>query len=100
MSRAPIHPGIILGEELKELGVKPTVLARELNVPPNRISQIISGKRNITADTALRLGKWFDMSAGFWLNLQKNYELRLAQKETCKVLNKIPTRRHKLANAL
>ncbi len=99
MSRTAIHPGVILADELKELGIKPTVLARELHVTPSRISQIISGKRNITPDTALRFGKWFDTSASFWLNLQTNYELRLAQKEISKELSKIPTRVHKLSNA-
>ncbi len=99
MSRTAIHPGVILADELKELGIKPTVLARELHVTPSRISQIISGKRNITPDTALRFGKWFDTSASFWLNLQTNYELRLAQKEISKELSKIPTRAHKLSNA-
>ena len=92
MSRSPIHPGIILGEELDEIGISAAELARQLKIPANRISQIITGRRNITADTALRLGKWFGMSAVFWLNLQKSYELRLAQKKMGKVLNKISTR--------
>ena len=92
MSRSPIHPGIILGEELDEIGISAAELARQLKIPANRISQIITARRNITADTALRLGKLFGMSAVFWLNLQKSYELRLAQKKMGKVLNKIPTR--------
>ncbi len=92
MSRTPIHPGEMLGEELDELGITAAELSRQLNVPANRISQIIAGRRNITADTALRLGKWFGMSAAFWLNLQKSYELRTAQKEIGKELNNIPTR--------
>jgi len=92
MNRTPIHPGIILGEELDEIGISAAELARQIKIPPNRISQIIAGRRNITADTALRLGKWFGMSAAFWLNLQKSYELRLAQKEIGKELNKITTR--------
>lgn len=99
MSRTPIHPGSILGEELNEIGISATALARQLKIPANRISQIIAGRRNITADTALRLGKWFGMSAVFWLNLQKSYELRLAQKEIGKELNKIPTRKHEQAHA-
>ena len=81
MNRTPIHPGIILGEELDEINISAAELARQLKIPANRISQIIAGRRNITADTALRLSKWFGMSAAFWLNLQKSYELRLAQKE-------------------
>jgi len=99
MSRSPIHPGTILGEELEEIGISAAELARQLNIPANRITQIIAGRRNITADTALRLGKWFGMSAVFWLNLQKSYELRLAQKEIGKELNKIPTRDHDAIHA-
>jgi addiction module HigA family antidote len=82
MARTPIHPGEILGDELEELEVSAAELARALKVPPNRISQIIAGKRNITADTALRLGKWFGTSAKFWLNLQQLYDLRLAEKQS------------------
>ena len=80
MARTPIHPGEILGDELEELGLSAAELARAIRVPPNRISQIVAGKRNITADTALRLGKWFGTSARFWLNLQQLYDLRLAEK--------------------
>lgn len=92
MSRTPIHPGIILGDELKELRISGAELSRQIKVPENRVSQIISGKRNITADTALRLGKWFDMSPAFWLNLQKSYELRKAVQEMGKEIETIPTR--------
>ena len=99
MSRTPIHPGTILGEELEEIGISAAELTRQLNIPANRITQIIAGQRNITADTALRLGKWFGTSAVFWLNLQKSYELRLAQKKIGKELNKIPTRDHEIAHA-
>jgi addiction module HigA family antidote len=99
MSRSPIHPGLILGEELEEIGISAAELARQLKIPANRITQIIAGRRNITADTALRLGKWFGTSAVFWLNLQKSYELRVAQKEIGKELNKIPTRNHNTVHA-
>lgn len=92
MTRTPIHPGEILGEELKEIGIAGTELARQLKVPENRITQIIAGKRSITADTALRLGKWFGTTPAFWLNLQKNYELRKAQIEIGQELDSIPTR--------
>lgn len=74
----PIHPGIVLGDELAELGMSPTALARTLHVPPNRIYQLIAGKRAMTADTALRLQQWLGVSAAFWMNLQKRYELDLA----------------------
>lgn len=84
MTRPPIHPGEILADELEEIGITPTELARQLHVPPNRMSQIISGKRAITGDTALRLGHWFRNSAQFWLNLQSAYDLRMAEKEVGK----------------
>src|SRR6516165_4329423 len=75
----PIHPGEILADELAELHKSPTELARELHVPANRISQLIAGKRSMTADTALRLEKWLGVSAAFWMNLQKRYELDVAR---------------------
>ena len=99
MSRSPIHPGIILGEELGEIGISAAELARQLKIPTNRITQIIAGRRNVTADTALRLGKWFGTSAIFWLNLQKSYELRLAQKKIGNELNKIPSRDREIVHA-
>lgn len=92
MSRTPIHPGEILRDELKEIGITATALSRQLKVPENRVPQIIAGKRNITADTALRLGKWFDMTPAFWLNLQKSYELRKAEQDIGKEIDTIPTR--------
>ena len=81
MARPPIHPGEILADELEELGISATALSRALGVPTNRITQIINGQRAITAETALRLGQWFGTSPDFWLNLQKQYELRLAEQE-------------------
>lgn len=92
MSRPPIHPGEILAEELDELGVSPTELARQINVPANRVSQIINGKRAITGDTALRLGHWFQTSAEFWLNLQSAYDLRLAEKAAGEEIGALPVR--------
>ena len=91
MSRTAIHPGEVLRDELKELGISATELSRQLNVPENRVPQIIAGKRNISADTALRLGKWFNMTPEFWLNLQKNYELRVAAQKIGKDIDMIPT---------
>jgi addiction module HigA family antidote len=82
MARTPIHPGKILGDELEELGVTAVELARAIRIPPNRISPIVARKRNVTADTALHLGKWFGMSARLWLNLQQLYDLRLAEKQS------------------
>jgi addiction module HigA family antidote len=73
----PIHPGEILREEfLKPLAMNPHQLAMALRVPPNRIAQIIAGERAITADTALRLGRYFGINPQFWLNLQCTYDLR------------------------
>ncbi|MHC5823343.1 MAG: HigA family addiction module antitoxin [Nostoc sp.] len=77
MSRPPIHPGKILADELDELQMSASELARILHVTTNRITEIINGERSITADTALRLGQWFGTGAELWMNLQKNYELRL-----------------------
>ncbi|MCW6512279.1 HigA family addiction module antitoxin [Lichenifustis flavocetrariae] len=92
MSRPPIHPGDILGDELKEIGISATELARQIKVPQNRLSQIIQGKRGITGDTALRLGHWFGNSAQFWLNLQTAYELRLAEQQAGDEINALPVR--------
>ena len=80
MSRPAMHPGEILADELAELGVTPTPLARQIDVPPNRLSQIIHGRRGISGDTALRLGHWFGTSPQFWLNLQSAWNLRRAQR--------------------
>ncbi len=81
MARPPIHPGEIFADELAELQMSAAQLSRELHVPTNRITQILAGKRAITADTALRLGQWFGTGPELWLNLQKSYELRLAEQE-------------------
>ena len=69
MARTPIHPGMILGDELEEIGISAKKLADSIEVPSNRIYQLIAGKRSMTADTALRLGRYFGMSANFWMNL-------------------------------
>jgi len=92
MARTPIHPGEILAEELAGLNITPTELARQLKVPANRITGIVNGVRGISADTALRLGHWFGTSAEFWLNLQKSYELRLAERETGSEIKRLPRR--------
>jgi addiction module HigA family antidote len=81
----PIPPGEILREEfMRPLGITVSALAREIGVPANRISQIVNGKRAFSADTALRLGKYFGMSPEIWLDLQSEYELRLARQTTWK----------------
>ena len=81
MPREPIHLGEFLTDELEELGMSATALARIIQVPANRISQIIAGKRNLTADTAPRLGQYFGTGPQLWLTLQQAYELDLAQRE-------------------
>ncbi len=88
----PIHPGEILADELSELGVTAAELARQIDVPANRISQIINGKRSITGDTALRLGHWFGMSPRFWTNLQSAYDLEVAEAEIGKEISRLPKR--------
>jgi antitoxin HigA-1 len=91
--RPAIHPGEILAEELEEISVTPTELARQLRVPANRITQIVQGKRSITGDTALRLGHWFGMSAQFWLNLQSAYDIRIAGQTAGAEIARLPKRR-------
>lgn len=92
MARTPIHPGVHLAEELAELGLTAAALARQIDVPVNRITAILNGQRSISADTALRLGHWFGTSAEFWLNLQKLYELRVAQQASGDVIERLPRR--------
>ena len=92
MVRPAIHPGEILADELTELGTTPTELSRQINVPANRITQIIHGRRGITRDTALRLGHWFQTSAQFWINLQAAYDLRLAREQVGQDIERLPTR--------
>lgn len=76
----PIHPGTILKEEfLDEMGISQYRLAKDINVPPRRINEIVKGKRSITADTALRLGRYFKVSPQFWTNLQSHYDIESVQ---------------------
>ena len=100
MAVTAIHPGEHLAEELKALGMSAADLARQLDVPTNRITQILNGTRAITGDTALRLAHFFGTSAEFWLNLQSLYELRLAQNKAGKSIKDLPTlRRRELIRA-
>lgn len=92
MARPAIHPGEILAEELAEIAVTPSELARQLHVPANRITQIVQGRRAITGDTALRLGHWFGTSAQFWLNLQSAYDIRIAEKIAGAQIRRLPKR--------
>lgn len=78
---APIHPGEMLLEDfMKPMGISINRLARDIAVPPGRVSAIVNGKRTITADTALRLGKYFGVSPQTWMGLQAEYDLRVAQR--------------------
>ena len=90
MAVIAIHPGEHLAEELEALDMSAAELARQLDVPTNRITQILNGTRAITGDTALRLAHFFGTSAEFWLNLQNLYELRLAQAKAGKSIKALP----------
>lgn len=101
MARIPIHPGEVLAEDLEALDMTAAELARRLQVPTNRITEILNGQRAITGDTALRLAHFFGTSAQFWLNLQTLCELRLAEQKVGKSIKILPTlRRREHAHAL
>ena len=91
MLKRVVHPGEILKDELAELGVSQTTFARQIAVPPNRISQIIAGKRSVTGDTALRLGHWFGVDPQFWLNLQTQFDLVTAERRAEAAVRALPT---------
>ena len=100
MAIPAIHPGEHLGEELKALDMSAAELARRLDVPTNRITQILNGTRAVTGDTALRLAHFFGTSAEFWLNLQSLYDLRVAQEKAGKSIKALPTlKRRELMHA-
>ncbi len=90
MVRIPIHPGKHLAEELEALGISANQLAKDLGIPTNRLTEIIRGNRGISGDTALRLGRWFGTGPDIWMNLQKNYELRVAAENIGDALQQIP----------
>ena len=94
MAISAIHPGEHLAEELKELDMSASELARQLDVPTNRVTEILKGRRAITGDTALRLAHFLGTTAEFWLNLQSLYELRIAQKKMGKSIERLPTLKH------
>ena len=91
MLKRAVHPGEILKDELEERGVSPASFARQIDVPANRISQILSGKRAVTGDSALRFGHWFGMDPQFWLNLQAQYDLALAERSVGAKMRALPT---------
>jgi len=84
-----VHPGEILLEDLmKPLRISINQLARDLRVPVNRVSEIVNGQRGITADTALRLGRYFGNTPQFWMNLQASYDLRVAMRESARQIDR------------
>jgi antitoxin HigA-1 len=93
MALLAIHPGEHLQQELASLSMSATAFARKIDVPANRITQILKGERDITADTAMRLGHFFGTSAQFWMNLQSIYDLRLAQDRNGPAIKALPTLR-------
>lgn len=90
MARTAIHPGEHLAEQLAELGMSAAELGRRLEVPTNRITGILNSQRAVTGDTALRLAHFFNTSPEFWLNLQKLYELRLAEAKSGATIRRLP----------
>ena len=100
MAVTAIHPGEHLAEELEALDMSAAELARKIDVPTNRVTQILHGTRAVTGDTALRLGHFFGTSAQFWLNLQSLYDLRLAQQKAGKSIKGLPRlKRHEPVHA-
>jgi addiction module HigA family antidote len=92
MPHTPTHPGEVLAQELSELGVTETELARQIRVPANRITQIVNSRRSISGDTALRLARWFGTSPQFWMNLQALHDVRVAELSAGKEIRTLPTR--------
>src|SRR5467141_2035602 len=90
MAAIAVHPGEHLAEELETLNMSAAELARKIDVPTNRITQILNGERSITGDTALRLAHFFGTSPEFWLNLQSLYKLRLARQKSGKAIKGLP----------
>ena len=91
MLKRVVHPGEVLRDELAKLGVTPTAFARQIDVPPNRVSQIIAGKRSVTSDAALRFGHWFGVDPQFWLNLQTQFDLATAEQRAGAAVRELPT---------
>ena len=91
MFRRAVHPGEIVKDELSEFGVTPTEFARQIDVPANRVSQIIAGKRSVSGDSALRFGHWFGVDPQFWLNLQSQFDLTTAEQKTGNAVRELPS---------
>ena len=97
MARSAIHPGEHLAEAIGAMGITAAQLARDIKVPANRVTGILHFSRAVTADTALRLGRYFGTSPEFWMNLQQIYELRRAEQELGDDIKAIPRRKPKAA---
>ena len=91
MLKRVVHPGEILRDELAELGVSPATFARQIDVPPDRVGQIIAGKYSVDSDTALRFGHWFGVDPIFWLNLQMQFDLVVADQQVGAAVRALPT---------
>ena|SRR5947209_19183790 len=91
MTRTIVHPGEHLAEELEAINMSAAELARQLKLPKDRLVGILKGQRAITSDMALRLAHFFGTSASFWLNLQNQYDLKIAQEKTEKAIKELPT---------
>ena len=92
MATAPQHPGRALAERMREVGISANKLARDTRIPTNRITMTIRGERNITADTALRLARWFGGDPAMWMDLQSRYDLHVVGKKLAREIARIPTR--------
>lgn len=90
MLKCAVHPGLILKDELDECGITPSEFAHQIDVPGNHVAQIIKGERAINGDIALRFGHWFGIDAWFWANLQTQFELATAEKESGSKIRKLP----------
>jgi addiction module HigA family antidote len=97
MARSAIHPGEHLAEAIGAMGITAAQLARDIKVPANRVTGILHFTRAVTADTALRLGRYFGTSPEFWMNLQQIYELRRAEQELGDGIKAIPRRKARAA---
>ena len=81
MLKRVVHPGVVLAGELEELGVSRAEFARQIGTPANRVSRIIAGKRSVRAETALRFGHWFGVEPQFWMNLQRQFDLAMNERD-------------------
>ena len=84
MFKRAVHPGVVLKNELAELGITRAAFARQIDVPPIRVSKMLAGKRSVTGNTAMRFGQWFGVEPQFWMNLQTQFDLATAYQESAR----------------